>query len=166
MAPTVGTLTVRRQFLHTAQGRKASGRFVLLQGRRGDGGPAGMAGAAVADPDGGMMRFGLTASRKVGNAVMRNRARRRLRHALVALLPLKGRPGWDYVAVARPATVAAPWGELLTELDSLFDRLHAPPAHRGKDALKREAPSPEGAPPASTGATVPGHPRPQTSEDP
>lgn len=116
-------LRVRRQFLFTAQGRKASGRFVLLQGR-----PSPDAGDGVL--------LGLTASKKVGNAVARNRARRRLRHALTALLPVAGQVGWSYVAVARTATVDAPWAELNTELAALLHRLHETAARRGPDALE------------------------------
>ncbi len=116
-------LRVRRQFLFTAQGLKASGRFVLLQGR-----PSPEAGDGVL--------FGLTASKKVGNAVARNRARRRLRHALTALLPAAAQPGWCYVAVARTATVDAPWAELTAELAALLKRLHETAARRGPDALE------------------------------
>ena len=47
------------------------------------------------------LRLGFTASKKIGNAVARNRAKRRLRAAAYALLPLSGRPGHDYVLVAR-----------------------------------------------------------------
>jgi ribonuclease P protein component len=129
--PVTG-LAVRRQFLFVAQGRKASGRFVMLQGR--DSRDAGGRDAHDAT------RFGLTASKKVGNAVARNRARRRLRHGLVPVLQRLGRPGWDYVAVARTATVDAPWQALLDELESLLERLHAPPARRPRDGLRPPAP--------------------------
>ncbi|HEX4106472.1 MAG TPA: ribonuclease P protein component [Rhizomicrobium sp.] len=47
------------------------------------------------------LRLGFTASKKIGNAVARNRAKRRLRAAAYAALPLLGRPGHDYVLVAR-----------------------------------------------------------------
>ena len=49
----------------------------------------------------GEIRIGITASRKIGNAVARNRAKRRLRAAAREALPLSGRPGHDYVLVAR-----------------------------------------------------------------
>ena len=113
---TIDRLTIRRQFLHVAQGRKADGRFVLLQAR-----PS----ADVAAETKGLIRYGLTASKKVGNAVTRNRARRRLRAAMLQLLPLHGRPGFDYVAVARTATVTAEWPALLDDLTTLFLRLSA-----------------------------------------
>lgn len=119
-APLIDRLTVRHQFLHVAQGRKASGRFVLLQANH----PADVSGQSCS-----RIRFGLTASKKVGNAVTRNRARRRLRAAMLSLLPLHGRPGMDYVAVARTASVTADWTALLDELAALFLRLSSKSAH-------------------------------------
>ena len=112
----IDRLTIRRQFLHVAQGHKAAGRFVLLQVR---------SSADVKAETKGLIRYGLTASKKVGNAVTRNRARRRLRAAMLQLLPLHGRPGFDYVAVARTATVTAEWPALLDDLTTLFLRLSA-----------------------------------------
>src|ERR1700691_4995169 len=55
--------------------------------------------------DSAAVRVGFTASRKIGNAVARNRARRRLKAAAQALLPLYGLPGNDYVLVARRETL-------------------------------------------------------------
>ena len=51
-------------------------------------------------------RFGLATSRALGSAVVRNRARRRLREAIRSLLPSM-RPGWDVLVIARPAIVGA-----------------------------------------------------------
>lgn len=58
------------------------------------------------------MRLGFTASRKVGNAVARNRARRRLREAARAVLPGEGRTGTDYVLICREATLSRGFEEL------------------------------------------------------
>jgi ribonuclease P protein component len=52
------------------------------------------------------MRVGFTCSKKVGNAVARNRAKRRLREVARFVLPLHGRPGWDYVLVGRAEVTA------------------------------------------------------------
>ena len=109
----IDRLRKRRQFLHVAQGAKASGRYVSLQARPSDESPSQQS----------LARYGLTASKKVGNAVLRNRARRRLRSAMLQLLSVHGRPGFDYVAVARTASVTADWPALLDDLTTLFVRL-------------------------------------------
>lgn len=62
------------------------------------------------------LRVGFTASRKVGNAVERNRARRRLKAASEAVLREHGTPGYDYVVVARAGTLARGYADLLADL--------------------------------------------------
>ena len=68
------------------------------------------------DPCPGAVRLGFTATKKIGNAVVRNRAKRRLRAAARSLVPLLGREGNDYVLVARPATVTCDFQGLLGDL--------------------------------------------------
>ncbi|WP_374213595.1 ribonuclease P protein component [Jannaschia sp. LMIT008] len=81
-------LRSRPQFLRAARGRRApSGSFLLQALDRNDGDPA--------------IGVGFTCSKKVGNAVARNRAKRRLREVARLILPEAGRPGWDYVLVGR-----------------------------------------------------------------
>jgi len=63
------------------------------------------------------VRVGFTASRKVGNAVLRNRAKRRLRAAAAAVLARDGRKGTDYVLIARGATGERPYAELVHDLE-------------------------------------------------
>jgi len=75
-------------------------------------------------------RIGFTASKKIGNAVARNRAKRRLRAAAQELLPLLGRPGHDYVLVARGTTVARPFAALLADITTALNS-----AHRKLDTL-------------------------------
>ena len=80
-------------------------------------------------PDGGdNCRVGFTASRKIGNAVARNRAKRRLRAAASQLLPLLGRKGHDYVLVARATTGTRAYHALLADVTAALNA-----AHRGLD---------------------------------
>jgi len=105
----ITTLKKRAEFLFVAQGMKSSGRFLSLQAREN----------TVSEN----IRFGLTASKKVGNAVKRNRARRRLRAILQQILPKYGLKGMDYVAIARPQTIDANYKDLLDEVEFLVKRL-------------------------------------------
>jgi ribonuclease P protein component len=100
----------RREFLAVAGARCrwATPAFVLQAGPRGAPEEVGI---------------GFTASRRIGNAVARNRARRRLRAAARALLPGAAKPGYDYVIVARPAILTCPFEALLTDLANAFARI-------------------------------------------
>lgn len=73
----------------------------------------------------GPIRLGLTATKKIGGAVPRNRARRRLREAARQLLPQFGLAGVDYVLVARQQTPEAPWATLLDDVRNALIRLRA-----------------------------------------
>ncbi len=73
----------------------------------------------------GALRVGFTATRKIGGAVERNRAKRRLRAAAAALLPLYGRGGNDYVLVARQETLTKPFNGLLDDLTQALRAAHA-----------------------------------------
>ncbi|MEI9995890.1 MAG: ribonuclease P protein component [Rhizomicrobium sp.] len=77
-----------------------------------------------ANPGGQAVRVGFTASRKVGNAVLRNRCKRRLRAAAAAVLPLCGRPGTDYVLVARQGTATRPFEKLTADLGEALRAAH------------------------------------------
>lgn len=72
----------------------------------------------------GAIRVGFTASKKIGNAVARNRAKRRLRAAASQLLPLLGRAGHDYVLVARGSTGARPFAALLSDITTALKAAH------------------------------------------
>jgi ribonuclease P protein component len=69
-------------------------------------------------------RIGFTASRKVGIAVVRNRARRRLKAAVAAVLPKAGEPGYDYVLIARTETIKRPFADLVADLETALKRVH------------------------------------------
>lgn len=72
----------------------------------------------------GFYRIGFTASRKVGGAVQRNRAKRRLRAAAAAILPDAARECTDYVLIARPATLVRPFQDLLNDLAKAVKNAH------------------------------------------
>jgi len=72
----------------------------------------------------GTFRIGFTASRKVGGAVTRNRAKRRLRAAAAQQLPDSALEGTDYVLIARTATLTRPFALLLEELAAAVDKAH------------------------------------------
>ncbi len=107
-------LTKRADFLRAARGiRRVEGAVTLEtcatppDTRRTDG-----------------VRIGFTASRKIGNAVARNRAKRRLRAAASQLLPLLGRAGHDYVLVARGTTGTRPFSVLLSDIAAAVKAAH------------------------------------------
>jgi ribonuclease P protein component len=88
------------------------------------------------DADDTGLRLGLTASRKVGNAVKRNRIRRRLRAAAaLALADKAGQPS-DLVIVARPETLSASFPTLVAEVALAFAR--AKPARSGRRPATRD----------------------------
>jgi len=109
----ISRLRVRRDFLYVAQGRKAVRSTVVIQARDGH---------CPADE----IRAGFTATRKIGNAVVRNRAKRRLKEAVRLLLPLHGEAGNDYVFIARVTTGAKAWPRLLDDVQSALQTLARP----------------------------------------
>lgn len=68
-------------------------------------------------------RYGLTATTKIGNAVIRNRARRRLRALACEILPHYASPLHDYVLIARPATVTRDFDDLRKDLLTALQKL-------------------------------------------
>ena len=118
---TVERLKIRADFLRAAKGiRRVEGAITLET-------------CPSPEPQPRTLRVGFTASKKVGNAVIRNRAKRRLRAAASQLLPLLGRDGHDYVLVARGTTVARPFPALLSDITTALKA-----AHRKLDAKTGE----------------------------
>ncbi|MEL6830188.1 MAG: ribonuclease P protein component [Pseudomonadota bacterium] len=66
----------------------------------------------------GAVGTGFTATKKIGGAVERNRAKRRLRHAAAELIPQYGVAGMDYVFIARRETPTISWQRLLDDMES------------------------------------------------
>ena len=81
-------------------------------------------------------RVGFTITRKIGNAVVRNRIRRRFREVLRGLEPGVLRAGHDYVMVARPGVIEQPFAELRTLIESAVNRVHQPESARSGTGRK------------------------------
>ncbi len=114
MAPAPQRLKRRAEFLRAAaSGRKAAEPGLVLQVR--------------ARPDGGPARLGLTVTKKVGNAVVRNRTRRRLREAARIVLASSPVEAMDLVLIGRDATRARPFAALLGDLRRALARTGALP---------------------------------------
>ncbi|WP_460272544.1 ribonuclease P protein component [Celeribacter sp. ULVN23_4] len=113
-AASMDTLRKRSDFLKAARARRQGTGSFLLQGRkRGDGEPASG------------IRVGYTCSKKVGNAVARNHAKRRLREAARLLIPELGQDGWDYVLIGKKSdTSARPFDLLLKDLRYALRKIH------------------------------------------
>ncbi len=78
-------------------------------------------------------RFGFTATKKLGNAVVRNRVKRRLRETVRQIAPQKARTGYDYVLIGRKSTLKRPFSSLLNDLAIAFARVHGNSGqHRSK----------------------------------
>ena len=119
MSPDLLPLKRRSEFLRVAGGRRkwvAPG--LILQAR-----PSPT--SAIANRAGETARVGLTVSRKVGNAVKRNRARRRLRAAVQQIMPDHAKAGYDFVVIGRMATLTRSFDSLLIDLESALKRLDA-----------------------------------------
>jgi ribonuclease P protein component len=71
----------------------------------------------------GLLRFGLTATKRIGNAVVRNRARRRLRAIAQVLLPQAPMPSGDYVLIAREGIAARTHDELCEDVRTCLRHL-------------------------------------------
>ncbi|MEA2934291.1 MAG: ribonuclease protein component [Variibacter sp.] len=101
-------LRQRADFLATAAGLQTNSRAFLVQARRRE--------------DTRPARVGLTVSRKVGSAVERNRARRRLRSVLRAAADAP-EAGHDYVLVARRSALTVPFGEMVQDFVGALRRI-------------------------------------------
>lgn len=108
------TIRQRRDFLAAKQGRRVpSAGFVLLVRERDDGAP--------------LMRAGYTVTKKIGNSVIRNRLKRRLREIVLLTLPTHGHPGADHVLIGREAGLNRDFAMLKADLEKALAKAHFPP---------------------------------------
>ena len=101
----------RADFLACAKAPHCARGAVLVQARARDENP--------------LVRAGFTATKRIGGAVERNRAKRRLREAARLILPDLAHPGFDYVFIARGGVTTRPWPRLLDDMKSALLRLAA-----------------------------------------
>jgi ribonuclease P protein component len=129
----------RTDFRAAASGARAQSSGFVLQARR--------------RSDEGTARVGFTVSRQVGNAVERNRVRRRLRELVRLARPGSLHAGHDYVLVGRRTALGAPFREMMQELEAVLDRIHSRERQGGGGAHKR--------PPHEAGSAASVQPTPQ-----
>lgn len=108
----LGPMRTRPEFLAAARAKRQGTASMLVQARnRKDDDPA--------------IHVGFTCSKKVGNAVKRNRAKRRLRALAREILSAKAKPGWDYVLIGKAdATVSRDFADMRRDLISALTKLH------------------------------------------
>ena len=105
-------LTKRSEFLACAQAPSCARGALVVQARpRGD--------------DLALVRIGFTATKRIGGAVQRNRAKRRMREAARRIVPEVAVVGVDYVFIARGGVITRPWARLLDDMKSALLRLAA-----------------------------------------
>ena len=109
--PKIRRIQKRSDFLACAKAPHCARGAVLIQARARDDSP--------------MVRAGFTATKRIGGAVERNRAKRRMREAARLILPDLAHPGFDYVFIARGGVTTRPWPRLLDDVKSALLRLAA-----------------------------------------
>lgn len=119
----------RADFLAAARGRQVEKPGFILQAVHRPA-EAGEAHALAA-------RFGFTISRRVGNAVVRNRIRRRLREAVRIAAPDHAKNGSDYVLIARRAALDLPFARLTSDLADGIDRIERGEGTTGRGMRRR-----------------------------
>ncbi len=121
MPERLGRLRRRAEFLRVAGARrKWAAPGLVLQAAPSADKETMVNGQAEAN---GGLRVGFTVSRKVGNAVIRNRVRRRLKAVAAEMLPEHAEPGHDYVVIGRAGALNRPYDALCGDLETSLRRL-------------------------------------------
>ena len=123
-------LTRRSEFLACAKAPYCAKGAIVVQAR-------------PREDDDALVRVGFTATKRIGGAVQRNRAKRRMREAARQILPLMATPGTDYVIIARNGVITRDWTRLLDDVKSALLRLAT---ERSAPHVSGPAPSPVGNP--------------------
>ena len=126
----ISKLTRRSEFLACAKAPYCAKGAIVVQAR-------------PREDDDTLIRVGFTATKRIGGAVQRNRAKRRMREAARQVLPLIATPGTDYVIIARTGVITREWTRLLDNVKSALLRLAT---ERSDPHLNGPAPSPVGNP--------------------
>lgn len=125
LLPKLGLLKKRSEFLYVRDGFYSAKGGVVVQMRE--------------NPKHSGLRVGFTATKKIGNAVIRNRAKRRLREIARAILPRHGLSGYDYVFIARQSTTARSWDALLDDATkALISLSHRVENHSNRDLNQKD----------------------------
>lgn len=113
---TISTIKTRRDFLamNGSQRKHVASGFILVGRRRPDDHPVTS-----------ISRIGYTVTKKMGNAVIRNRIKRRLREAARRMPPSLIEPCHDYIVISRPKALDCDFSKLVGELEIAFSRIHA-----------------------------------------
>ena len=114
----LGVLKKRAEFLYVRAGAYRAQGGIVIQMRQ--------------NPNHQAIRVGFTATKKMGNAVIRNRAKRRLRELAKSLLPQHGIAGYDYVFIARNGTAEREWTALLDDAEKALITLSKPKISKSK----------------------------------
>ncbi len=117
----IGRLKTRSEFVFVKGGRRfATPSFVLQARRRLPNSPQTL----------DLARFGFTATKRLGSAVVRNRARRRLKEAVRLAASSRAIDGYDYVLIARGGAVQRPFTEVIKDLQRALTKVHEPMSGR------------------------------------
>ena len=112
----LGKLTKRAEYLRVRGGKSWRTKSFVLVSR-----PRPPKAETATD----LARFGFTVTKKIGKAVRRNRAKRRLKEAVRLTAAKHARAGFDYVVIARAGAVDQAFAVILKEFESAFGRLHS-----------------------------------------
>ena len=122
----ISPLRKRNQFVAMRKGKRQHCNSFLLQMRKW----TDEENAALASHGG--LRIGFTVTKKVGNAVVRNRVKRRMRELVKSVLPVHGKKSHDYVLIGKRAALDTKFDTMIAELGSALKRIHRNQTSAGK----------------------------------